>query len=511
MAKLDTILVLDYGSQYNLLIVRRLRELGYLAELVPWNSSELVEGDHVRGVILSGGPASVHDPEAPGLDKAILKSGKPILGICYGMQLLTHELGGSVVQSNIREFGPAICHHDRPGHALLESIPREFNIWMSHGDQVAQLPEGFFLLGTSGEVPAIIAHEESPIFGVQFHPEVTHSEFGSVLLDNFCQICHSEKSWSSQSFILQSVEDIRRQVGAGEAFCALSGGVDSTVAAVLVHRALKDKLHCLFVDHGLLRKDEADEVMKTMLELDLPVVMLDRREEFAKALSGVVDPEQKRKIIGHQFIQAFEEQLSQHPDVRFLVQGTLYPDLVESGAGGHGEGATIKSHHNVGGLPEHMKLNLIEPVKLLFKDEVRALGRELEIPERVLMRQPFPGPGLAVRIMGEVTPERVSILQEADAIVREVLDGLEPAKRPWQYFCVLPGVSTVGVQGDNRTYGELIVIRAVHSEDAMTATASSLPWSLLQDLAVRIVNEVEPVNRVAYDVTPKPPGTIEWE
>ncbi len=508
--------MLDYGSQYNLLIVRRLRELGVYAELHDpdrdWN--DIAQGVEVKSVILSGGPNSVYSQEAPGLPKGLLQAGLPILGICYGMQLLAKELGGEVVASTRREYGPAKFHIHHAKSPLWKGLSEAQECWMSHGDQVFKLPPGFDSLASTDSALAAMGQEERHIYALQFHPEVTHTPCGSKILANFLELSGCELGWTAGNFVEASLEEIRAQVGSHQVVCALSGGVDSTVAAALVHRAIGSQLTCLFVDNGLLRQGEGEQVMESLSSLGLRLHRLDRQDEFLQALAGVTDPEVKRKRIGEQFIRVFEAEVRNLGDVPFLVQGTLYPDVIESGHGGHKKAHNIKTHHNVGGLPEDLQFKLVEPLRQLFKDEVRRVGRELGLPHDLLMRQPFPGPGLGVRCLREVTAERLDLLRGADAIVRQELDALPehgPGRRPWQYFAVLLPVKSVGVQGDGRAYSEVIAVRAVYSEDAMTAQVADLDASLLTRLATRIVNEVGGVSRVVYDITPKPPGTIEWE
>lgn len=505
-----SVLVLDYGSQYNMLITRRVRECGVYAELVdcerPWK--ELAQRD-TRAVILSGGPASVYEEGAPKLPEGLLEAGLPILGICYGMQLLCHSLGGTVKRGHHREYGPAQVRFKE--HPLVGGLPGEQLCWMSHCDRLEQLPPGFTQIGETDTAIAAIGNAEKGIYGLQFHPEVSHTHHGTQILKHFLELAECEFDWNPAHFVEQILGEIREEVGDGKVACALSGGVDSSVAATLVHRAVGDKLQCLFVDNGLLRYREAEEVMELLQPLGLPIRKIDARQEFLGKLAGVAEPERKRKIIGETFIRVFERELTHVEGLDHLVQGTLYPDIVESGHGGHKKAATIKTHHNVGGLPEDMELKLIEPLKTLFKDEVRRVGRELGIPDEILERQPFPGPGMAVRVLGPVDAERLHTAALADHIARQEILGWPMEKHPWQYYAALLPVKSVGVMGDGRTYADVVAVRAVHSEDAMTADVAKLDWELLERIATRIVNEVEGVNRVVYDITPKPPGTIEWE
>jgi GMP synthase (glutamine-hydrolysing) len=507
----ETVIVLDFGGQYTQLIARRVRELGVYCEIVPFNTSiDEIRRKNPRGIILSGGPASVYEPGAPHCDRAIIELGVPVLGICYGLQLMAYFLGGEVQPSSRREYGFAEVDI-KDGGGLLAGIASPARVWMSHGDNVSALPPGFAI--TAATDSAIGAGEDPArkLYGVQFHPEVAHTPQGKEVLRNFLvNVCRLRSDWTMASFIETTVADIRRRVGDGRTVCGLSGGVDSSVAAALVARAIGKRQTCIFVDTGLLRKNEFEEVLEAYREMDLNVVGVGAGERFLMRLAGVSDPERKRKIIGNEFIEIFQEEARKLGHVDFLVQGTLYPDVIES-VSVRGPSAVIKSHHNVGGLPEKMHLKLIEPLRELFKDEVRRVGRELGLPEEIINRQPFPGPGLAVRILGEVTADRVALLQEADRIVLEEVRRADLYDRLWQSFAVLLPVSTVGVMGDNRTYENAIAIRAVESMDGMTADWARLPYDVLQFISSRIVSEVKGVNRVVYDISSKPPSTIEWE
>ncbi len=511
--KREEVVVLDFGGQYSQLIARRVRECGVFSELLPHHvGAAEVAKRQPRGVILSGGPASVYSPAAPALERELLDLGVPVLGICYGMQLLARELGGEVRPAEVGEFGRSELTVREPGR-LLSGTPEQQTCWMSHRDAVFAPPAGFTALASSSASPvAAFESVERGVYGIQFHPEVVHTPYGQQVLTNFLEdVCGCERSWSPRSVIEDQIERIRRQVGDGHAICGLSGGVDSSVAALLVHRAIGDRLRCVFVDHGFMRKNEGDQVIAAFRDhFHVPLVAVDASERFLARLAGVSDPEQKRKRIGEEFIRVFEQEAAQLEDVRFLVQGTLYSDVIESG-GGTGA-ATIKSHHNVGGLPEELGLELVEPLRALFKDEARAVGEELGLPERLVWRQPFPGPGLAIRIVGgEVTRERLEILREADAILQEEIRAAGLYHQLWQSFCVLPDIRSVGVQGDSRTYGHVVAIRAVTSDDAMTADWARLPYDLLDRVSSRIVAELPAVGRVVLDITSKPPGTIEWE
>ena len=511
--QLEEVVVLDYGGQYSQLIARRVRECGVFSELLPHHvGAEEVARRQPKGLILSGGPASVYAEGAPPLHRELLELGVPVLGICYGMQLLARELGGRVEEAEVGEFGRSALTVGDTGR-LLDGTPREQTCWMSHRDTVYAPPPGFRALAASTASP--VAAFESPeraVYGIQFPPEVVHTPYGQQVLETFLeQICGCERIWNARSVIEEQIDRIRARVGDGRAICGLSGGVDSSVAALLVHRAIGDRLTCVFVDHGLMRKDEGEQVVRAFRDhFKVPLVAVDASQRFLARLQGVTDPEEKRKRIGSEFIRVFEEEAAKLPDVEFLVQGTLYSDVIESG-GGTGA-ATIKSHHNVGGLPEDLGLELVEPLRTLFKDEVRVVGAELGLPERLVWRQPFPGPGLAIRIVGgEATRERLEILREADSVLQDEIRKAGLYRELWQSFCVLPDIRTVGVQGDSRTYGNVIVIRAVTSDDAMTADWARLPYDLLEQIASRMISEIRAVGRVVLDITSKPPGTIEWE
>jgi GMP synthase (glutamine-hydrolysing) len=509
----EEIVVLDYGGQYSQLIARRVRDCGVFSELVPHHVPlEEIARRKPRGIILSGGPASVYAPDAPRLERGLLELGVPVLGICYGMQLLVHELGGKVEQAEVGEFGRSELTVSEPG-TLLAGMPREQTCWMSHRDTVFEPPPGFVALASSSASPvAAVEDTTRGIYGIQFHPEVVHTPYGQEILTRFLtEVCGCEQTWSAASIVEDQIARIRAQVGDGRVICGLSGGVDSSVAALLVHRAIGDQLTCVFVDHGLMRKSEGEQVISAFRDtFKVPLVAVDAEERFLAKLKGLSEPEAKRKAIGAEFIRVFEEEAARLHGADYLVQGTLYSDVIESG-GGTGT-ATIKSHHNVGGLPDDLKFQLVEPLRLLFKDEVRAVGAELGLPERLVWRQPFPGPGLAIRVVGgEATKERLDVLREADYILQEEIRKAGLYRELWQSFCVLPDVRTVGVQGDERTYGYVVVIRAVTSDDAMTADWARLPYDLLETIASRMINELREVNRVVLDITSKPPGTIEWE
>jgi GMP synthase (glutamine-hydrolysing) len=511
----EEVLVLDFGGQYSQLIARRIRECGVFSELLPHDTPlERIKERGPKGLVLSGGPASVYADGAPALRKELLDLGIPVLGICYGMQLMVHELGGRVEQAPAGEFGRSQLTLRDGGGKLLEGLPAEQQCWMSHRDTVFEPPPGFAALASSTESPvAAFESTDRGLYGIQFHPEVVHTPYGTEILTRFLRdIVGAKERWSPASVIEEQVSAIQAQVGDARAICGLSGGVDSATAALLVHRAIGDRLVCVFVDHGMMRKDEAEQVVTAFREQHgIQLVHVDAADRFLDRLAGVDDPETKRKIIGEEFIRVFEEESAKVEDARFLVQGTLYSDVIESGGDGRAA-ATIKSHHNVGGLPEEMEMELVEPLRMLFKDEVRAVAAELGLPERFVWRQPFPGPGLAIRVVGgEVTRERLEIVREADAILQEEVRAAGLYRELWQSFCVLPVVRSVGVQGDERSYAHPIVIRAVTSDDAMTADWARLPYDLLERVSARIINEVRGVNRVTLDLTSKPPGTIEWE
>lgn len=510
----EKILIIDFGSQYNQLIARKVRELNVFCEIVPPNvRASSIDPAHIKGIIFSGGPASVYAKGAPACDTAILSLGIPVLGICYGMQLMAKTLGGTVEKANSREYGRAtltVTNHK----SLFSGVPKNSTSWMSHGDKVRKMPKGFTRIALSRNTHiASFADMDRKFFGVQFHPEVAHTEYGKTILKNFVKdICRCRGDWSMRSFIKETVADIRKTVDGERVILGLSGGVDSSVAAVLIHKAIGRRLACIFVDNGLLRKNEArlvKEVFQRHYKIDLHCV--DASKEFLTALRGVVEPEKKRKIIGRTFIKVFDREAKKIGRVKFLAQGTLYPDLIESRSAFGGPSATIKTHHNVGGLPEKMNLKLVEPLKYLFKDEVRRVGKELGMSQEILGRHPFPGPGLAVRILGDVTKERCDVLREVDDRFIQILRRENLYDKIWQAFAVLLPVKSVGVMGDERTYESVVAIRAVTSVDGMTADWAKIPYDVLGKISNRIINEVKGVNRVAYDISSKPPSTIEWE
>jgi GMP synthase (glutamine-hydrolysing) len=508
-----TILVLDFGGQYSQLIARRIREFNVYSKILPYDVNiNKIEELNPGGIIFSGGPNSVTISEAPQVDPEIYNLDIPILGICYGMQLMAAQLpSGAVEKAEHGEYGKAkLSINDKIG--ILAEIENNSQVWMSHGDRVLKVPEGFKVTAKTDNTPVAAMYNRGKDFcGVQFHPEVLHTIEGKNMIRNFLfKICDMSADWNMADYINDELDKIRDKVGDGKVICGLSGGVDSSVASTMVYKAIKDQLTCIFVDHGLMRKGEVAQVKRTFTEeFQVPLVYVDARERFISKLEGVEDPEKKRKIIGNEFIRVFEEEAKKLEDAEYLVQGTIYSDVIESG--GSGETKTIKSHHNVGGLPEDMNFKLVEPLRFLFKDEVRKIGEVLGLPEEIVWRQPFPGPGLAIRIIGSVTKDKLVILREADAIVREEIKESGMARKVWQSFAVLPDLRSVGVMGDERTYGYPIILRAVTSDDAMTADWARLPYELLESISTRIVNEVKSINRVVYDITSKPPGTIEWE
>jgi len=510
----EGIVVIDFGSQYSHLIARRIRELKVYSEIFTASSTwETVRHINPKGVILSGGPASVYDPGAPRIPDWVFERDLPVLGICYGMQALVHQLGGEVVPGQAQEYGSAVLHQNGGDPSLFQELPPTFQVWMSHGDRIASLPPGFTSLAYTENSPIAALGDGKKIFGLQFHPEVNHTPLGKSILENFLvQTCQCRESWTPGNFVNDAIKRIQEQVGDGEVICALSGGVDSAVTAMLLHKAIGEQLTCIFVNNGLLRLEEAERVQDTFKRgMGLNLVYAEASERFLGKLAGVIDPEQKRKVIGEEFIRVFEEAASDLGETDFLAQGTLYPDVIESETPENRASARIKTHHNVGGLPENMKLKLVEPLRYLFKDEVREVGLELGLPDEMVYRQPFPGPGLAIRIIGEVTEERCDMLRACDWIVIDEIKAAGLYGQIWQSFAVLTDNRTVGVMGDYRTYGYVCAIRAVSSEDAMTADWVRLPYEVLARMSNRMVNEVPGVTRVVYDITSKPPGTIEWE
>jgi GMP synthase (glutamine-hydrolysing) len=513
-AEREAIIVLDFGSQYNMLIARRVREAQVYCELLPHDTPwEKIAPLNPKGFILSGGPASVYEPNAPLAPAYVYEKHLPMLGICYGMQVITKQLGGEVKPGTRREYGHAIMHISQQDSPLFAGLPESTPVWMSHGDKIEEMPPGFKALASTENSPYAVIGSKNNVYGLQFHPEVAHTQEGKTILKNFIyKVCGCKGNWTMGSFVNESIERIKEQVGNGKVINALSGGVDSSVVATLIHRAIGDQLTCIFVNNGLLRREEADRTLKVFENnLGMNIIHVDATDRFLNRLKGVIDPEEKRMIIGEEFIRVFEDEAKKIGKVDFLAQGTLYPDVIESVSSVSNASAKIKSHHNVGGLPARMTLKLLEPLRFLFKDEVRLVGKELGLPEEMVWRQPFPGPGLAIRCIGEVTKEKLEILRGADFVLMNEIKKANLYHQLWQSFCVLTDVRSVGVMGDFRTYSYLAAIRAVTSEDAMTADWARLPYDLLARVSNRIVNEVPGINRVVYDITSKPPSTIEWE
>jgi len=513
-AEREAIIVLDFGSQYNMLIARRVREAQVYCELLPHDTPwKKIAPLNPKGFILSGGPASVYEPDAPLAPAYVYESHLPVLGICYGMQVITKQLGGQVKPGTKREYGHAVLHLSQVDSPLFAGLPESTPVWMSHGDKIEEMPPDFHTLAYTENSPYAVIGNGSNIFGLQFHPEVAHTPEGKTILKNFVyKVCGCKGNWTMGNFVSESMARIKEQVGDGRVISALSGGVDSSVVATLIHRAIGDQLTCIFVNNGLLRREEVERTLRVFKQnLGMSIIYVDASDRFLNRLKGVTDPEEKRKIIGEEFIRVFEDEANRIGKVDFLAQGTLYPDVIESISSVSTASAKIKSHHNVGGLPARMTLNLLEPLRYLFKDEVRLVGKELGLPEEMVWRQPFPGPGLAIRCIGEVTREKLEILRGADFILMNEIKKAKYYRQLWQSFCVLTDVRSVGVMGDFRTYGYLVAVRAVTSEDAMTADWARLPYDLLARISNRIVNEVSGINRVVYDITSKPPSTIEWE
>jgi len=510
----ESIVVLDFGSQYSLLIARRIRECNVYSELLPYDTPwEKIAHLNPKGIIMSGGPSSVYEDKAPLAPPYIYDGKIPVLGICYGMQAMTHQLGGKVTPSIKREYGHTVMHISDRHSPLFVGIDEAITVWMSHGDSIERMPPGFTAIAHTENTPLAAIANDKKMYGIQFHPEVVHTPQGKEILKNFVyKVCGCKGNWTIGNFINESIEAIKAQVGSGKVISALSGGVDSAVVSSLIHKAIGNQLTCIFVNNGLLRREEVERTFNTFrLNLGMNIIFVDAADRFLARLKGVIDPEQKRKIIGEEFIHIFEEEASRLGKVDFLAQGTLYPDVIESASTGSSASAKIKTHHNVGGLPARMKLRLIEPLRFLFKDEVRKVGLELGLPEEMVWRQPFPGPGLAIRVIGEVSKEKLEILRSADFVLMNEIKRAKLYRELWQSFAVLTEVRSVGVMGDHRTYGFLVGIRAVTSEDAMTADWARLPYDVLARISNRIVNEVPEVNRVVYDITSKPPSTIEWE
>ncbi len=510
----ESVLVVDFGSQYSRLIARRVRECKVYCEIISHDTAwETVSAMNPKGIILSGGPASVYEEDAPLAPSWVYDKGLPVLGICYGMQVMVHQLGGKVIQASAKEYGHAVIHQNTPESALFEDMPSSMSVWMSHGDKILESPPGFESLAYTDNSPIAVIGNVQNMVGIQFHPEVAHTPQGTQLIENFLyKICNLRGLWTAGNFVSDAINGIKKQVGSGKVICALSGGVDSVVTARLIQQAIGDQLTCIFVNNGLMRRDEPRRVLDTVEKyMKVNLIFSESTDYFLDKLKGIIDPEEKRKIIGETFIQIFENEAIQLGKVDFLAQGTLYPDVIESKTSESTISAKIKTHHNVGGLPDHMNLALVEPLRYLFKDEVREVGLELGLPEEMIFRQPFPGPGLAIRIMGEVNKERLDVLRQADWIVMDEIKENNLYRELWQSFAVLTDTQTVGVMGDFRTYGHVIAIRAITSEDAMTADWARLPYDVLKRISSRIANEVPGVNRVVYDITSKPPGTIEWE